>query len=452
MSRRQSHCFVPGCKSGYKSCKEKLSLFGVPKEEQVFQQWQRNIPRADRPLERNAAVCELHFDKQFVSRHFEHTIDGKTVRLERTRPVLLPGAAPTIFPNVPSYLSKPVPRKRNPKERLCPPLAVPEKRQRMSNVLQPLPGEESDESATATSMPRLPFNHKDIALPSDNWGKHVFSGVPLKVAYSVCLPGPDMSLLCAEKLVLFTVTGDTVTNEVFVRGVKLVLDEPGDPTSTLQAVDSMHVCSGAGFVEEFPFACCNSNLTVWNGSLYNKKCIGTSLERCVACKYLQRILINQRCRRKKTQAKRNVSRKAEAKTQAVRRLKAKVKALDEIISQMKAENAKIEEVALLRKIDNLPPKQKAAILQCFEAASRKSLKGMRYSSEWVLECVIMRIKSPRLYEHVRREKILMLPIRTCLRNFMKTYESSFGFNSSVLSGIAKKKPNKWMSFSATAVS
>ncbi|KAH7966186.1 hypothetical protein HPB49_014222 [Dermacentor silvarum] len=124
MSRRQSHCFVPGCKSGYKSCKEKLSLFGAPKEEQIFQQWQRNIPRADRPLERNAAVCELHFDKQFVSRHFEHTIDEKTVRLERTTPILLPGAAPTIFPNVPCYLSKPVPRKRNPKERLCPPLAV----------------------------------------------------------------------------------------------------------------------------------------------------------------------------------------------------------------------------------------------------------------------------------------------------------------------------------------
>ncbi|KAH7934003.1 hypothetical protein HPB49_020203 [Dermacentor silvarum] len=170
MSRQQSHCFVPGCKSGYKSCKEKLSLFGVPKEEQVFQQWQRNIPRVDRPLERNAAVCV----------------------------------------------------------------------------------------------------------------------------------------------------------------------------------------------------------------------------------------------------------------------------------------ANIEEVALLRKIDNLPPKQKAAILQCFEAASRKSLKGMRYSSEWVLECVIMRIKSPRLYEHVGREKILMLPSHTCLRNFMKKYESSFGFNSSVLSGIAKKR-TKWMSFSATAV-
>ncbi|KAG0416604.1 hypothetical protein HPB47_006289 [Ixodes persulcatus] len=164
------------------------------------------------PLQRNAAVCELHFDKQFVSRHFEHVVDGQSVLIERARPFLLPGAVPTVFPNVPSYLSKPVPRKRNPKERLCPPPALHDKRQRMDEVLQPLP---------------------------DRWGKHVFSGVPLKVAYSVCLPGPDTSLLCAAKLVLFTVTDDTVTHEVFVRGVKVVLDEPGDPSSILQAVDSI---------------------------------------------------------------------------------------------------------------------------------------------------------------------------------------------------------------------
>ncbi|KAG0428592.1 hypothetical protein HPB47_024441 [Ixodes persulcatus] len=190
------------------------------------------------PLQRNAAVCELHFDKQFVSRHFEHVVDGQSVLIERARPFLLPGAVPTVFPNVPSYLSKPVPRKRNPKERLCPPPALHDKRQRMDEVLQPLPGEEPDEPATTTTEPRLAFNHADIAFPSDRWGKHVFSGVPLKVAYSVCLPGPDTSLLCAAKLVLFTVTDDTVTHEVFVRGVKVVLDEPGDPSSILQAVDS----------------------------------------------------------------------------------------------------------------------------------------------------------------------------------------------------------------------
>ncbi|KAH7991006.1 hypothetical protein HPB51_026486 [Rhipicephalus microplus] len=122
-------------------------------------------------------------------------------------------------------------------QRLCPPLDLPEKRQQLSEVLQPLLGEEPDESATVPSEPQVPFNHKDVALPSDSWGKHVFGGVPLKVAYSVCSPGPDMGLLCAEKLVLFTVTDDSVAHEVFVRGVKLDLNEPGGPASVLKAVD-----------------------------------------------------------------------------------------------------------------------------------------------------------------------------------------------------------------------
>ncbi|KAH7953028.1 hypothetical protein HPB49_003671 [Dermacentor silvarum] len=74
----------------------------------MYRKWQRNIPRVDKPLERNAAVCELHFNPQFVSRHFEHIISGELVRLERSRPLLQPDAILTIFPNVPKYISKPV--------------------------------------------------------------------------------------------------------------------------------------------------------------------------------------------------------------------------------------------------------------------------------------------------------------------------------------------------------
>lgn len=46
-----------------------------------------------------------------------------------------------------------------------------------------------------------------------------------------------------------------------------------------------------------------------------------------------------------------------------------------------------------------------------------------------------------LYEHVRRQKILVLPSRTCLRKYTRQYESTFGFNAAVLSGIAKKTQN-----------
>ncbi|KAH7977878.1 hypothetical protein HPB49_003830 [Dermacentor silvarum] len=97
MSSCQSNCFVPRCSTGYK-------------------QWQRNIPRADKPLEKNAAVYELHFNQQFIYRHFEHIIDSEVVRLDRASPVLLLHAVPTIFPNTPFDDSKCVAQKRNTKE------------------------------------------------------------------------------------------------------------------------------------------------------------------------------------------------------------------------------------------------------------------------------------------------------------------------------------------------
>ncbi|KAH6932452.1 hypothetical protein HPB50_006053 [Hyalomma asiaticum] len=114
MARKQSHRFVPGCTTGYKSSKKKHALFGVVKDEALFAQWRRAIPRADKLLQENSAVCELHFDERYISRHFEHTVNGDIVRIERARPLLLPGAVPTQFPNLPHYLSKKLPaiRKR----------------------------------------------------------------------------------------------------------------------------------------------------------------------------------------------------------------------------------------------------------------------------------------------------------------------------------------------------
>ncbi|KAH7960460.1 hypothetical protein HPB49_019989 [Dermacentor silvarum] len=167
------------------------------RDEETYRKWQRNIPRVDKPLERNAALCELHFDPQFVSRHFEHIISVELVRLERSRPLLQPDAILTIFPNVPKYISKPVPKKSNPKEMLDPQFAPPQKRNSESTWPHP---------THRMKHPRLPptLDYQNVIVPSNQWGKHVFfSETSLFVAYSVCILGPIMSLLHAQKLVLF---------------------------------------------------------------------------------------------------------------------------------------------------------------------------------------------------------------------------------------------------------
>ncbi|KAG0410594.1 hypothetical protein HPB47_012294, partial [Ixodes persulcatus] len=70
-------------------------------------------------------------------------------------------------------------------------------------------------------------------------------------------------------------------------------------------------------------------------------------------------------------------------------------------------------------IKTLPQKQQSAVRACFEASKRKSLRGYRYSKQWLLECIILRMKGPRLYEHLRRHKVLVLPSRVCLFTYIK---------------------------------
>ncbi|KAH8022092.1 hypothetical protein HPB51_021815 [Rhipicephalus microplus] len=57
---------------------------------------------------------------------------------------------------------------------------------------------------------------------------------------------------------------------------------------------------------------------------------------------------------------------------------------------------------------------------------------------WVLECVLLRMRSPKLYEHLRKQKILVLPSRTCLQRHVRNFKSGFGFNDTVFKALSAK--------------
>ncbi|KAH9364466.1 hypothetical protein HPB48_016360 [Haemaphysalis longicornis] len=69
----------------------------------VLAQWRRDIPRTEKRLKENTAMCELHFDVRYISRHIEHTVNGKVVSIYRGRPRLPPENLPTQFPSPPKY-------------------------------------------------------------------------------------------------------------------------------------------------------------------------------------------------------------------------------------------------------------------------------------------------------------------------------------------------------------
>ncbi|XP_077553125.1 uncharacterized protein LOC144167840 [Haemaphysalis longicornis] len=69
-------CFVRNCNSGYKSCKEKFSLFKPPADAEKLAAWRRAISRKDRVLTRKDLVCERHFASHFVVKTWSAEYNG----------------------------------------------------------------------------------------------------------------------------------------------------------------------------------------------------------------------------------------------------------------------------------------------------------------------------------------------------------------------------------------
>lgn len=124
-----SRCVVPGCKSNYDtSLKDETgtrlttnykSIFHFPKNEELRKKWISAIPRKNWSPTQHSKVCSMHFLETDIMRYDKWLQPDETIQnLLLAHPRLDKNAVPSIFPNLPSYLTKPVPLSRkNPEER-----------------------------------------------------------------------------------------------------------------------------------------------------------------------------------------------------------------------------------------------------------------------------------------------------------------------------------------------
>lgn len=95
MGRR---CFVEDCKSGYKSCREKVSLFKAPNDPERLQAWAAAIPGGGRQLTSRDYVCEKHFTSNMIRRDkYYGEFRGEVILDHPKKPGLRPEAVPCIF-------------------------------------------------------------------------------------------------------------------------------------------------------------------------------------------------------------------------------------------------------------------------------------------------------------------------------------------------------------------
>ncbi|KAM7301076.1 uncharacterized protein ISCGN_016638 [Ixodes scapularis] len=267
--QRAKHCFVPGCTTGYRSAKEKQTLFAVPKDPVLFSQWDRNIPRGDTHLQENSAVCALHFDEWCIERYFsEVRVDGDVVRIARTIPLLASHAVPTVFPNLPKYLTKKTPRKR--KDRSTKEGTQPAKCFRTRSPPH-------TESASLPASPVLPVPARPVSnmlkdccdgvtLPSSKWLRHPFPDCTVfaDVHLNTC-----KSTLLADKFVSVTEPalsdGEKLTCTLLLRGSphkKEELTTAAELHDFLEHANRLELCIGAGRCEEFlPLQMCDTSTT-----------------------------------------------------------------------------------------------------------------------------------------------------------------------------------------------
>lgn len=98
----------------------------------------------------------------------------------------------------------------------------------------------------------------------------------------------------------------------------------------------------------------------------------------------------------------------------------------------------MEHDALLSRIASLPEAQQYCIEACLKASKVKDSRGIRYTNRWVYECLLIRIKSRKTYEHLRVNKILALPTLKTLCNYIKHVKGCFGFQSQIFECLKEK--------------
>lgn len=92
-------------------------------------------------------------------------------------------------------------------------------------------------------------------------------------------------------------------------------------------------------------------------------------------------------------------------------------------------------------ISALPHTQQESVRACFNASRRKGPTGRRYTTEWIYECLLMRIKDKKLYQHIRNHQILTIPSISTINSYLKHYGGCFGFQSATLDLMKAKSVN-----------
>ena len=91
---------------------------------------------------------------------------------------------------------------------------------------------------------------------------------------------------------------------------------------------------------------------------------------------------------------------------------------------------------------NLKFQELLVVRTILKKAECKNKKSMRYDPDFLLECVMLRIKSKKAYDHLKLQKLLPLPCPDTIRELLSCMTCTFGLNAYALNAIKNFLKNK----------
>lgn len=428
-----SKCFVPGCKSGYKTCSTTSCFFQPPRNPVLFKKWQQAIPRADRLLSQKDKVCEHHFSQDLVEKTYKINVGGTITEVERGRAKLDPDAVPRLFPNLPKYLSKEVNMKR---KRRASPVSVAPKRVRCEQdiiIKQVGVHELTEDSEEPVSFIKL----------------HQLSSSICPASWTVCA-SDDCISFCKLGIVngqgrvirSVSVSSDLKMEFFYKEHLATVPDVSSvlhisQLTSVFQIVEDLHECPGNA-EEWLRMAVSKSRIAVFVGNTWrHTSCTWlTNQKRCQPCSHFRRVLQTAAARQRVNQKKR--SRARVQRLRAVHSLRKRVDVFRSLSLHLKKSLTTVSSKKLDDVLTTLPANQQLAVKHCFRQIQAKSARGMRYDHKWILACILLRIKSPKAYEHLREHSFLTLPAKRTLARYIDVIRVETGISEDAIKLVKQR--------------
>ncbi|KAH9372240.1 hypothetical protein HPB48_003447 [Haemaphysalis longicornis] len=489
-------CFVRNCNSGYKSCKEKFSLFKPPADAEKLAAWRRAISRKDRVLTRKDLVCERHFASHFVVKTWSAEYNGHILMQGERRATLAKDAVPSIFEGCPAYLTKEVKPSRKPLKRKANTSELPAKSRRLSpgngecthsaaNALDnPPEGDDNtlDLTENRTGTVELRPSAFDVLfesaqssrLPESSWAVHRVDVEGIRdIVYSKMAVKQDSGATNLYIAKAVHIKSDMSVNIVLLgkslkpvsAAVSASVTTLSDVEQVVNAVEAIKVCSGGPSIKEYPKAEPECAYGDFLGKWRHSRCTIAVAEGgvCKACSSLcdtLRIHTSRQVARKKerrvlqriripvqSKERGKIETLRRAKTSLTRskaRLLARNKVLLMELNQSKDKMKSLQNEDLQHRLQqhDIPSAQLLLISECIAAAKCTNKRNRRYTDDWLLLCLLLHIRSSSTYSFLRNNDILPLPCVTTIRKYVSMMGLKCGFDERCLAALATKMATK----------